>query len=115
MQVEVIRCLGEVVRSGVQVIVTTHSEWVLDELANMVLSYQLKESEQSTPNRMTDSLYPNEVGAWLFKYPESSGGVVVEELKLDDSGLYPSGFDRVAVDQHNRWAKVAAAIKLMEE
>ena len=34
MQIEVARLLAEVVRSGIQVIITTHSEWVLDELAS---------------------------------------------------------------------------------
>ena len=111
MQVEVIRCLAEVVRSGIRVIVTTHSEWVLDELANMVLSSLVEDSDQSTLNTTTKGLYPHEVGAWLFKHQEASQGVVIEELKTDDTGLYPSGFDHVAVDQHNRWAKVASRIE----
>ena len=36
MQVEFTRQLAAVVRAGVRVIITTHSEWVLDELANLV-------------------------------------------------------------------------------
>lgn len=115
MQVEVIRCLAEVVRSGIQVIVTTHSEWVLDELANMVLTSRVEESERTTPNETTTSLHPHEVGAWLFKPQDASEGVVVEELKTDDTGLYPSGFDHVAVAQHNRWAEVVSRIGAMDE
>ena len=107
MQVEVIRRLAEVVRSGIKVIVTTHSEWVLDELANMVLNSQIKEPKKTAPGEETACLHPHQVGAWLFKHRGNSEGVVVEELKTDDTGLYPSGFDRVAVAQHNRWAEVA--------
>jgi len=111
MQVEVIRCLAEVVRSGIRVIVTTHSEWVLDELANMVLTSQVEESDQATLDKTTSSIHPHEVGTWLFKHQGASQGVVVEELGTDDTGLYPSGFDHVAVDQHNRWAEVVSRIE----
>ena len=38
MQVEVIGWLARTVRAGVRVIVTTHSEWILDGLANIVLA-----------------------------------------------------------------------------
>ena len=115
MQVEVIRRLAEVVRSGVRVIVTTHSEWVLDELANIVLASQVEESARGTLGETQSILHPHEVGAWLFRHQKSSAGVVVEELKTDDSGLYPSGFDRVAVALHNRWAEVASRIEAMDE
>ncbi len=36
MQVEFIRQLAGVVRSGIRVMLTTHSEWVLEELANLI-------------------------------------------------------------------------------
>jgi len=111
MQIEVIRRLADVVRSGVQVVVTTHSEWVLDEIATIVQRSHKKASEQITAGNATDCLFPQEVGAWLFKHQEDSDGVIVEELKIDNSGLYPSGFDRVAVDQHNRWAEVVSKIE----
>ncbi len=111
MQVEVIRHLAEFVHSGIQVIVTTHSEWVLDELANMVLISQVEEADQTTSDKTKTMLQPHEVGAWLFKPDKTSKGVVIEELKTDDTGLYPSGFDRVAVGQHNRWAEVASRIE----
>ncbi|MXX96961.1 MAG: AAA family ATPase [Rhodothermaceae bacterium] len=115
MQIEVIRRLAEIVRSGIQVIVTTHSEWVLDELANMVLSFRKGESEQAFVNKATDSLNPREVGVWSFGHQETSEGVVIKELELDKSGSYPSGFDRVAVDQHNRWVEAVGGIEFMDE
>ncbi len=108
MQIELIRRLAEVVRSGVQVVVTTHSEWVLDEIATIVQRYQKREFEEITSGNPIDCLFPYEVGAWLFKHHGNSDGVVVEELEIDNSGLYPSGFDRVAIEQHNRWAEVVS-------
>ena len=115
MQIEVIRRLAEMVRSGIHVIVTTHSEWVLDELAFMVLNSRLNVDEQATQGIRTDSLYPHEVGAWFFGDHETSDGVFVKEIRIDNSGLYPSGFDRLAVDQHNRWAEAASEMSQMDE
>ena len=46
MQVEFTRQLAAVVRAGVRVIITTHSEWVLDELANLVRLSELPKSPQ---------------------------------------------------------------------
>ena len=115
MQVEVIRRLAEVVRSGIRVVVTTHSEWVLDELANMVQSSKLDESSRPAGNGVTTVLYPHEVGAWLFRRAERREGVMVEELKIDDTGLYPSGFDQVAVELHNRWASIVSRVQETKE
>ena len=45
MQVEFTRQLAGLVRAGIRVIVTTHSEWVLQELANLVRVSALPEGE----------------------------------------------------------------------
>lgn len=111
MQIEIARLLAEVVCSGIQVIITTHSEWLLDELASMVLISQVEEADKATRSKAKNSLRPDEVGAWLFKRQGTHEEVVVEELEMDDAGLYPSGFDHVAVDQHNRWAEIANRIE----
>ena len=102
MQVEFTRQLAAVVRSGVRVIVTTHSEWLLEELANVVRRSELPEDD-------APALRPDQVGAWLFK--DRRNGSVVSEIGLDDSGLYPSGFDDVAAELHNEWADIASRIE----
>ncbi len=102
MQVEFTRQLAAVVRSGVRVIVTTHSEWLLEELANIVRRSELPEDD-------APALRPDQVGAWLFE--DRRNGSVVSEIGLDDSGLYPSGFDDVAAALHNEWADIASRIE----
>lgn len=107
IQVEVIRQLAGVVNSGVRVILTTHSEWVLEELSNLVLASQLPEEKRSELLRPTQALSPEEVGVWLFKTDEASGGSVVSEIKLEESNLYSSSFDEVAAATYNDWATIA--------
>ena len=102
MQVEFTRQLAAVVQSGIRVIVTTHSEWLLEELANIVRRSEI--AEDGAP-----SLRPDQVGAWLFE--DRRKGSVVSEIDLDESGLYPSGFDDVAAALHNEWADIASRIE----
>ena len=111
MQVEFTRQLAELVRLGIRVIVTTHSEWVLDELANIVRRYELPKARQKKGIKGGDvRLRPDQVGAWLFQPKSRLRGSVVTEIGLDESGLYPSGFDDVAVALHNDWAKISSRI-----
>ena len=101
MQVEFTRQLAALVKAGVRVIVTTHSEWVLEELANIVRRSELP------PARKKDgaadvALSPDQVGAWLFKPKSRPKGSVVEEVKLDEeSGLYPTDYDSVSEALYN--------------
>ncbi len=110
MQVEFTRQLAMLVDAGVRVIVTTHSEWVLEELANIVSRSGLAETEREGAGGNGIALRPAQVGVWLFKPKGRPKGSVVEESRLDDSGLFPSGFDGVAAALHNDWADLASRI-----
>ena len=107
MQVEFIRQLAGLVRAGIRVIVTTHSEWVLQELANLVRAAGLPESERAGIAGGDVALDPDQVGAWLFKPDATGEGSTVNEIPLDgESGLYPTDFEDVAVAMHNDWAEI---------
>ena len=110
MQVEFTRQLAALVHVGIRVIVTTHSEWVLEELANIVRRSELPVGEREKTARSRFALEPHEVGAWLFQPKGRPRGSVVKEIRLDDSGLFPSGFDDVAAALHNDWADLASRI-----
>ena len=105
MQIEFIRQLVPVVRAGIKVVVITHSEWLLEELANIVQRSKIPTSE-SDENERSFSLDSRDVGVWLFKPRKRPAGSVVMEIELDQSGLYPTRFDDVAVSPHNDWARI---------
>ena len=73
MQVEFIRRLAALVRAGVQVILTTHSEWVLEELSNLVLASSLPEARRNGISSGEFALRPEDVGAWWFQQSNYSG------------------------------------------
>ena len=102
MQVELIRQLAAIVRAGVRVVLTTHSEWVLEELANVVRRSELGETHRKEIANGEDALRPDQVGAWLFKPKRRPKGSVVEELRPDDeTGLYPTDYDPVSEALYN--------------
>ena len=102
MQVEFTRQLAALVKKGIRVIVTTHSEWVLEELANIVRRFELSTSDRKAAAGAKIALHPDKVGAWLFKQKKRPKGSVVEEVKLDDqTGLYPTDFDVVSEALYN--------------
>ena len=107
MQVEFTRQLALLVRSGIRVIITTHSEWVLEELANIVRRSSLPGTKRKRTDATAVALRPDEVGAWLFKPKSRPKGSVVEEVKLDEeTGLYPTGYDAVSEALYNESARL---------
>ena len=107
MQVEFTRQLAALADAGFRVIVTTHSEWLLDELANIVRRSELPKAARGDKI----ALRPDQVGAWLFEPKKRPKGSVVKELRLDDTGMYPSGYDEVAKGLHNDWADISSRIE----
>ena len=107
MQVEFTRQLAALVRAGVRVIVTTHSEWVLQELANTVQRSALPKPHRREVSGTEVALRPDEVGAWLFKPMRRARGSKVEEVKLDEEiGLYPTDYDAVSESLYNENVRI---------
>ena len=47
--------------------ITTHSEWVLDELANLVRMSDVPKSRRKGLGGADSSLSPEQLGVWLFE------------------------------------------------
>lgn len=111
MQVAFARELVRLVQSGVRVMVTTHSEWILDAFANLV---RLSEAPEAARSDLADAelaLPAEQVGAWFFEPRRRPRGSIVREIGLDrDSGTFPSGFGRVSEDLYNQWADITNRI-----
>ena len=111
MQVEFTRQLAGLVRAGIRVIVTTHSEWLLQELANLVRASALPLSEREGIAGGSVALDASQVGAWFFKPDPDGEGSTVSEIGLDEeSGLYPTDFEDVARAMHNDWAAISSRL-----
>jgi len=110
MQIKFTRQLAALVNAGFRVIVTTHSEWLLEELANIIRRSQLPGARKTKCTGDDVALGSDQVGAWLFEPKRRPRGSVVSEIRLDESGLFPSGFDEVAAALHNDWVDISSRI-----
>ena len=112
MQVEFIRQLAAVTRAGVRVILTTHSEWVLDELGNLARLSLLSESDRKGIPGADYALNPEDVGVWLFRPKTRPKGSVVEEIPLgEEYGGYSESFSDVAFATYNSHAEISNRIE----
>ena len=111
MQVEFTRQIAALVHAGIRVIVTTHSDWVLETLANLVRLSELPKARRKGIEGADLVLRPDQVGAWLFKSKESPKGSVVEEIRFDpDAGGLESDYSDVAEQLYNEWATIGNRI-----
>ena len=111
MQAEFALQLVRLVHAGIRVIVTTHSEWVLDQIANLVRLAKLSEEERRGLRGSDAALSDDDVGIWLFEQNARRRGSVVRELKVNpEEGGLLSGYDEVADQMYNTWAEIGNRI-----
>jgi hypothetical protein len=107
MQAEFTRELARLVRTGVRIVMTTHSEWVLEVLGNLVRMSSVPETDRDGLSDADCALRPDHVGAWLFVPLDGSEGVEVKEIELDpETGVYPTDFDDVSETLYNDGAAI---------
>ena len=108
MQVEFIRHLAAAVRAGIRVMITTHSEWVVEELANLVHLSDLPQSQRAGIGGADHALTPDHLGIWLFGHDGESGGSTVEEVRFSaEDGGFVTDYEDVAIRTHNDWARIS--------
>ena len=102
-QVKIAQCLALLVRKGVNVIVTTHSDWFLKCIQNLIIQGKLKQLNiDNSGDDATSYLHRNEVGAWNFTEGINNRGTKVKKIEFhEDSGIEPEDFEDLAFSLHN--------------
>ncbi len=97
------KCLARLVRSNVRVMISTHSDWLLKSLRNLILDGDLIQPGLSGQNSANgDYLLRNEVGAWEFTASNDLGGTTVDEIEFDElDGVEPLEFERLSDQLYN--------------
>lgn len=89
--------LARLVRAGVRIVMTTHSEWFLEQIGNLVGLSSLPANRRVGITGADIALSPDEVGAWLFKPMKQPKGSVVDEVRFNpETGLYRTDYDVVS-------------------
>lgn len=98
-QTKIAQTLARLVRAGVRVVITTHSNYLLQQIGNLIREGELQKLGEST-NESADYLKKEEVGAWQFYKNEP-----VTELPFDlVEGIEPEDHLDIAEDLYNRSA-----------
>ena len=109
-QAQMAATLARLVRAGVKVIVTTHSDFMLQEIGNLMRVGMLKE-KGALKKETNDWLLPEEVGTWHFQKDQP-----VKEIQFDHTvGIEPEDYEDVAESLYNRWAGLQNRIEELKD
>lgn len=120
MQTAFAKVLARIVKAGVRVIITTHSDWFLEQIGNLMRISDLPEPQRSQiPGiRNSDALLDsNDVGAWLFRPSQDiTQGSKVEEIELDrESGRFEVDYDAVREELYDQGTAVYNRLQRTKE
>ena len=114
MQAEFTRRIARIMQSGVRVLVTTHSEWVMETLGNLVFASRLFRTDTEPLTHENAALRPDEVGVWLFQRGER--GSSVKEITLDpEVGMFPTDYEDLADALYNESVKIGNRLRERNE
>ena len=100
----VAKVVVDLVRAGVKVMVTTHSEYFLEQISNYVRRSKLGGDKKPNTKRVS-FLKEEEIGAYVFK--QRKKGTIVKRLKFDkEGGLSPEDHNKVSSDLYNETVKI---------
>lgn len=106
-QTQMARMLGRMIRAGLQVVITTHSDWLLKEIGNLIREGELADRTNQKVTQGAHLLRPDEVGIWLFRKDTKSGASTVEEVPFDRSeGIELQDYEDVEEELYNQSAKL---------
>ena len=108
-QAQIAQTFARLVRAGVHVIITTHSNYFLQEIGNLIREGELQKLGGSTSEK-ADCLKAEEVGAWQFHKNKP----VTELLFNLTDGVEPEDHLDIAEDLYNRSAGLQNRIEEME-
>lgn len=86
--------LARLVRAGVKVIITTHSDWLLQEIGNLILEGLIESEIEGSGSWLS----PEEVGIWHFQKDEAVSEIPFHSIK----GFSPKDYHDVAEGLYNR-------------
>ncbi len=98
-QTKIAQTLARLVRAGVRVVITTHSNWILQQIGNLIREGELRRQGEPT-SESADYLKAEEVGTWWFRKNKP-----VTELPFDlVEGIEPEDYLDIAEDLYNHSA-----------
>lgn len=109
VQTKVALAVARMVRAGVRLVITTHSDWLLAEISNLIRAGELEdprsgpEANPAAPPRLLAS----EVGVWGFEVDPDSRASTIQELPFRwIGGVEPPKIFDIAEAMHEQTAQL---------
>ena len=100
-QTKIALTFARLVRSGIRVVVTTHSDWILQQIGNLIREGELKKQDVDA-RESRDWLLKEDVGAWWFHADKP-----VVEIPFDRiEGIEPSDYEAIADGLYNTFVEL---------
>lgn len=101
-QREIAKILVKLVNSGAKVLLTTHSDYLLQQISNLVaLSEKSHNQKQKLGYTEEDLIPPSEVGVYLFGRSSYKDGTIVKELQVGENGILEEEYGNIAAALYN--------------
>ena len=116
-QQQMAAALAFMVRSGLRILITTHSHYMVEQLSNFVMAADVDDLDerkrllgiQGTLGEEDIFLKPQEISVYDFAPQSREGGSVVKEVSFEN-GYYPEDHMRAISRQFNRNNRIESAI-----
>lgn len=107
-QVKLAGAIGRAIHAGVGVVMTTHSDYFLDEINNLILGHSLPESRRRSAGYDDQQVISaSSVAAYFFRSDKHGHGTVVEPLPVTPAeGVSDEVFGKVAAALYAKSARL---------
>jgi len=96
LQIEFAKIVADFIRRGLNVLITTHSDYFVEQLSNIIaLSSKSEDIKSKLGYQGSSLIYKNEVAAYRFLHG-AKGYTNINRLKVDESGISEAGFGEIA-------------------
>lgn len=102
-QILLARILVRMVNAGIRLVISTHSDYIIRELNNMIMLSNKSVNRTKFGYKEDESLNPEDVGAYFFNFTGEKGThVIVENLPINKDGFEVSTIDDAIASLNKR-------------
>jgi predicted ATPase len=102
------RVVARLVRDGVRVLITTHSDYFVHQVSNLVRMKTIPTLREKMGYDERECLAVEDLGAYLFRLPDAAEGSVIEELSVTaEDGIPEAEFIRIAEEISEETARLS--------
>lgn len=118
-QILLARVFAKMINAGIRLIISTHSDYIIHELNNLIMLSETTESFQNNMGRLGYSkdmtLSSSKVGAYLFKITDEETKISVDKLQVTNDGFAVKTIDSAINSLNNSSDLIYYNIKFGDE